>query len=644
VGSCEVAGWDSSTANALCTAVVVSLFLLRFPRSGVTPDLDPSWSAVLGLASAKGWQFARDIVFTYGPAGYLTTPHFHGYSLGARYAFELVFALLVAAGVCLLAWRLSPLPRWLLLGLFVLFPATLHVGPDLPLEVGLLAWGLLCLLQTGRAATLSQVGLVGLTVLAGLSKFTFLVIGGLTVATVATDLVLRGRVKVALAMLGAFACLWLGGWVGFGQNLGNLWMFVSTQLAVSKAYAQAMGLESAPLLWTGGIVTVSLCLAAVLIRSAKALLPGCPGLRWRRGLLFGWLTLILYLSYKHGFVRANGDLFAGFILTFILAVETIPTGFPKLGRLTGTLAVAACLMAVLMINWKDPTHLVDRPGAVLRHLSFHVGTLLRPDEYSRGMSNSLRSAKSTAQLPKTREIVGNASLDVFGQNQGYAVLNDFNYRPRPVFQSYSTCGADLMRLNERHYEGDGAPQFVLFNLAPIDSRFPPLEDSHVLRRLVTDYTTVGSEGPLLLLKRRSESIAPLRLTIVQEGVIRPGEPIDVSRSGGADLWLEIHLEATTRGKLRAFLAKPAEVRLGVWTSPDAAQQFRAPASMLAAGFLASPLLLNNSDLNNLQVQGTRKQPLAYMVSWEPWAAPFWKEQIHYKLYRLEKLQIAADRR
>src|SRR5437867_11889722 len=91
------------------------------------------------------------------------------------------------------------------------------------------------------------------------------------------------------------------------------------------------------------------------------------------------------------------------------------------------------------------------------------------------------------ELPTARNMLGASRLDVIGQDQSYGIFNHLNYRPRPVFQSYMAYNLPLMRLNEQFYLSPEAPDYVLFRLAPIDHKFPPLEDAWTLRCLLINY-------------------------------------------------------------------------------------------------------------------------------------------------------------
>jgi len=253
------------------------------------------------------------------------------------------------------------------------------------------------------------------------------------------------------------------------------------------------------------------------------------------------------------------------------------------------------------------------------------------------MTEIIEARRREAQLPRLRRIIGRASADVFGQRQAYAMFNDLDYRPRPVFQSYAACNARLMRLNEQFYLSKAAPQYVLFQLVALDFKFPPLEDAWVLRDLLINYQPVSAEGLFLLFKAKAKSSEPPRLRLLRQGVVGPGKPIDLREYGDADLWLEIDLSPTVTGRLRQLVYRPPTVRLAAWREParELLVRHRAPASMLAAGFLASPLLLRNEDVLNLYDSNGCARPGAYSVELLPGEEQFWQGAIRFRIYKIE---------
>src|SRR5579859_66878 len=60
---------------AILSALFVSLVCLTVPSVAADLGADASWSAVLQWAHIHGLQFGTQIVFTYGPLGYLLAPY-----------------------------------------------------------------------------------------------------------------------------------------------------------------------------------------------------------------------------------------------------------------------------------------------------------------------------------------------------------------------------------------------------------------------------------------------------------------------------------------------------------------------------------------------------------------------------------------
>lgn len=275
----------------------------------------------------------------------------------------------------------------------------------------------------------------------------------------------------------------------------------------------------------------------------------------------------------------------------------------------------------------------------------NLGTLTHPRDYEREMAEALTAERKAAELPAIRRLVGATPVDVYGNNQASAWLNSFGYTPRPALQSYAAADARIQQWNERFYESADAPHLVLVSLDPIDHRLPALEDSRLLVRLLSDYALVQEENKMLLLERMSRA-SPQRC-LVSHGIVRLGEPIRLECGPAEGLWLELQLDRTLLGKARKFFYKDAELRLRVLdqrptngatgSGSGLPNEFRAPAPMLAAGFLVSPLLLDTRDLSNLYGGKDLRRPAAISIQRATGTESCWEDGVFFKLYRIEKL-------
>jgi hypothetical protein len=617
-------------------AFLIALTCLRIPQNSLTTGLDDSWGGVLVYAHEHGLQFGTDIVFTYGPLGIFSIPAFSPDVAVARMIFEVLQAGMVAAGACLLAWRMTPGRRAAFLAVFVLMSVPVHWGgDDLLVDLGLLVWGMLCRLESIRRPVACAAGLVIFAGVCALIKFTLLVVGSMTIVLLACDLALRGRRNLAAAVTAGFVLVFLAGWSFLGQKLSGLAPFLRNSLTISGGYNQAMGIDGSH--WLGGLLIALAALAAagITIASASFTEGGHAGVR--RGLLLTWLAGLLFLEWKYGFVRADVDhtsCFLGFAPMIALSVAALSVATRRLQWWQCATAAVCVVLALIMLHDLTPGFPARVGGATARRLVRNVGSLLRPFSYLRSGSEAWRQEQSRSQLPKSRALIGRATVDVFGQNQMFAIFNDFNYQPRPVFQSYSAYNQRLMELNGRFYNSAGTPEFVLFNLNAIDGRFPALEDAQALRTLLLNYRLAGEEGDLLLL--RHKQAPPPQLALAGEGDVSAGEAIRPADYGDSNLWLEIDLKPSLPGAVRQTLYKPPAVWLEVRNGNEKLPviNYTAPACMLAAGFLASPGLFDNRDVVNFLEGGPLQRPAAFSVELPPGTEIFWQAKIHYRVYRI----------
>ena len=149
--------------------------------------------------------------------------------------------------------------------------------------------------------------------------------------------------------------------------------------------------------------------------------------------------------------------------------------------------------------------------------------LFLPDCYAAEMRIQLDAARPAAELPHLRQKIGSQPVDIFGQDQAFLLFNDLITLRALYFKSYLAYNASLSLLNQTYYLSPSAPRFVLFNLSPLDRKFPPLEDQGLLMHLLCNYQFIAAESPFLLLEQRS-LLAP-QLTLLRELRAELGEPV-----------------------------------------------------------------------------------------------------------------------
>lgn len=660
--------WQCIGQSALTLAL--ALLFLTAPVPAPDNSVDSSLGAVLSYAHQEHWQYGRDVVFTYGPLGFLMFFYYAPHLAGARLVLDLALCLGVAAGLVLLAWRMPGLWRWLFLVYYAWVAPNLQGRGDFIINTGLCCWAILCAVESGRRLLWAVTTLTILAAFAAAAKISFLVSATILIVLVSIDLGLRGHSgnravgppglqegpirpsvffrrfaasckqslagcrQIALGMLLGYLGLFLLAWVAAGQDVLNLPLFLRNALVVVDAYNQALGYEGLWPVTIAGVFTAIALLVSVTFRTISAFDPQQENRLLRQLLLAAWCFFLGFTAWKHGFVRQDHAFyFLAFAPVLALALEGIPFSSSRLRLVARISTVLTCIGGITGLAWAQFPEF--RPSLVepMRSLVKNTRTVLHPAQYWRVQGEAMRANAAKSQLPELRRIIGNSTVDVFGQSQAYALNNALNYRPRPVFQSYVACSRKLMDLNARFYQSPSRPEYVLLTMEPLDSKIASLEDAHVLRELLFNYRHVATEGRYLLC--RAASRKPVRLERVRAGSVRAGERIFLDDLD-SPLWLEITLRPSFIGQLRQLLLRPAVTRLAVW-GPDGnlLARRRAPASMLEAGFLLNPLILNNAELPRLFRGEPGRRAREGAIEVLPGEEKFWQKEINYTVYRVE---------
>ncbi len=571
-----------------CTLLLWGRFLL-FPSLVAGAGLDPSWMQVLGHFYKTGAQAGTDYIFTYGPLGYFASAAHDPDLYWPRYAWELIVKLAAAVVITL---TLARLPRrgLTLLGL-ALVGAFVPYHFDTIYQVAVLAAGLLLLEGTGRGWPRAAWLLPLLAVLA-MTKFTYLLLT-LLIALLAEVAVrvrgYRGWASPVLLYLACAAAVWLLS----GQRLTNLPAYLRYSWDIAAGYGEAM---AAP----GDSGDVALAAVAMILALMLLLVAA-----WRNRQSVSHLTEVvllgagLFLGWKHGLIRHDDHamiffgmaLFVGLWLLRLLApsrLSWIAIGCLLACSVGGTLLTAERLRTDLFA-W-----------TVRRTLS-NLTTALHPAERNAELDERRTRQVEKWSLPAVKAVVGQATLDQLSCDQAVVLLNGFNYRPRPVFQSYTAYTPALLRLNASFFRSAAAPEYLLCSLAPIDDRLGGMEDCLALREILCRYYPVLREQQFVLFARvppREETAAAEPETVCRR-TVHFGEVVKLDAMPGCYQVLTLRVSPSLRGRAWGAVFKRDVLHLEFQQASGASIRRRLVPALAEEGFLVNPLVGTTADLVRL---------------------------------------------
>jgi hypothetical protein len=594
--------------------VVAGMFLYVFSRFvpcssvddyPIIDEIDNAWAQVLHVAFSRHWQFGQDIVFTYGPWGFLARGYYpptYPVSVIAWIILSLVF---LCAG-----WRLAChlSDNRLVAGLWLVgFTAAASIPAGDDFNARLVAWGVLLLflhffVEEGVFTPIQALLAVSLGWLS-LVKFTGLMESVMMVAVIAADNISRHRRFPWIVPLWVASLVFF--WVAAGQHLSSLGPFLCNSWRITSGYTEAMMLTDK----TGARDAVCFLLIAVLLCALTG------RVAWARHRFLGALPLaglgtILFIVFKLGYVRNDRHEIISATALVLISLVCLAVAWPGRKRAAGAascLLIASTLFASSVFNcWLPGNGLWKQLAG-----TFSIYNLLAPvaGPYSGYLrSNYEKNLASERKAHPLPPIEGDA--DLYSYEQTILFAHTLPYQPRPVIQSYSAYTPELAEMNAAHLRTARAASNILFAIQPINDRFPSLEDGRSWPELLTLYDLKGAsddKGTFLLLSRAAAA-REFHLTPLQNTSARFGEPVTLPAATNGPVWVEIEIKKSLAGTVVATLYKPPVLMLTVSLQDHTQRRFRLVPGMAGSGFLLSPLIADTRSFAALASTG--RQDLA----------------------------------
>ena len=639
--------WSKAGKWLLPSSAFIYLFSLFFPwvsASSLRPD--DSWELALHAAFEHHLQFGRDLVIAFGPWGFL----FGGY-YPPTFSIAVMVWTLLAFVFWWAGWRVAchfsanKLFSWFW---FIGFAGIAGMRIDQNFDVRMVGWTLLLLFLyffvEDRPLSARQVLLVVSSGMLALTKFTGMIGMTAVVVVIAADNVFRRRRFPWIVPLFAASILFF--WIVAGQSLSLLWPFLRYSWVLAGGYTEAM-------MWTaaGEIEDMGWLLAAT-----ATLIAMTGYVAWVRRRFFGifpviGLGAILFLNFKHVCGR-----------------------YDQIHEVTAALELLLVTLACLAVTWPVwqkkrwwvwPANLLALGGIGLfcsstfnrcyreNHLpeerlwvdfawTLNIGNILAPAKLLRDPAHlqkiyekNLAEVRMKYPLPLIE-----GTVDVYPWNQAVVIAHDLQYDPRPLMWSCLTYAPELAELNAAYLRSAHAPDYILFDINPMNNDFPSMEDGLSWLELLTRYDVKDVTGQFVILKR-SPRPREYHLTSLADVPVRLGEPVTVVTNDGP-LWAELEINQTFLGAVVATLYKPPALKLTVSLQDGRQLVFQVVTGMARSGFLLSPLIqdkasfvLLNSPGGWRNLTGLQIKSIAIFAATQSGSTPCYRSLLRLRLYRLD---------
>lgn len=541
--------------NTIATIVfgvgVFYVFLLCFPPLHfiIFPGVD-SWTYALSYLPQQDISFGKDVIYTYGPLGYLVSGSLLPENIQQVAGFKVMLHGLFLVLAAIQFWKISSIRGRLFWVFSVLCAYHSLIALDYLLVLGyllVLSWvpslrgrrGLAIAVLLGSWAGFSALVKFTAGVMAfgallmywlghlyqrhrcesrhqGFQEAMVVLLTATASAMAVTFVGLHGDVSLGLLRLlpsVAIALLW--GWttqrylkrnprcLAFSASLGwvssvavfGLTLFVRVLMTerpsllrfVLGSLQVSSGYSSAMSV-IGPSVELGLAIALVVI-----LLTFFYRCATRQSLgLFLALTFILWIVLKHGFVRQDAHVFMFFFVTpFLLSVAVQPRPRHPTRRFAGVIMVL--MVAVTGFYWQFPW-VFDHPK-----IGWNLSLIPQPQLVLNRMAYldfsqvfaEVQAANQQTLLPFTlgdevRANLDEKTVDAIPWDLSLMPANDLNWQPRRTLQSYTNY-TEFLDTWTAEGLAEQPPEAILYNFADLDGRHPFFSEPATFFHVLSHY-------------------------------------------------------------------------------------------------------------------------------------------------------------
>lgn len=316
------------------------------------------------------------------------------------------------------------------------------------------------------------------------------------------------------------------------------------------------------------------------------------------------LAPALFAVWKYGMARED-YLHSGMLFLFVLTIAVfIMLSVERLKILSITLSLAIVFLFYLNLKnsfYFEPPSLSFNGFSNLYYLATDYKSII--DTCEKGSERNIKRNRLDENL---RKEIGESSTDIYPWDYSFIPANNFNWRPRPVLQSYACYTPWLDLENAKHFNSSKAPDFLVWELRKIthdihngtfegiDGRYLFNDQPEAVLSILANYKIVNRQGgifPVLVFKKRDN---PLILNRKSLGEVKTGwnQWIDVPKTKEGLIRFKVLIERNLLGSVKSFLYKDESCYIYYYLTNGQIRMFRIVPKNAAQGLWVNPLPMN----------------------------------------------------
>jgi len=567
------------------------LSMLNIPSRIATTNLDQSWAQCLSYFYEKGFQPGIDYIFTYGPLGWLRTGAFNSFLFTSSLLLKSTLLIIYVIFLQRLLKKMESKSLQIFTVLFFVLSYRI-----IYLNLALLLFFELAYIKnekpySGLLKTLYFVILVVISY----TKFSYFIFifSSFVLYVLFNFIKTRDFIKCGkIAFIIIF--LYFAVWYLATFNYVSLFYWAYASYQITKSYTSSMATFR-----NNEIIAIGIFVACFLFSFYSFYTSYKKNKSTSLLLVFIIFCLYSFLIFKSSFVRYGPGHVAIFSSCYPVALIFLLSYFDENFKMPYKFImfpVIVILSMIILIFYCWQFRPLDKQiGGVFRRIDRNISSFGSLSEYKQKIRKKRQSLKARLSSKKLKKIIMNSTVDIIQVNhQGMLLLNEYNYSPRPVFQSYLAYNSFLKKKNLRFYMDDlTAPEYLIFKAYTIDNRFPLQDDSLSLLYIFQRYSILDRDEQYLILERNRE--APIVSSIItEEKTIFLNKPFKTHFSDKCFYTISLEFRRNILGKIANFLYKNPVIYMKI----NKKHIYRINPDNFKDEVLISPSLITNNDILN----------------------------------------------
>jgi hypothetical protein len=315
------------------------------------------------------------------------------------------------------------------------------------------------------------------------------------------------------------------------------------------------------------------------------------------------IVLGLFATWKHGMAREDYSHVHGLFI-YVASCLLVFILFQK-DKMYLNIVLSVVTVFIFLINEKNAIGYHSPEYSIFRGDRF-LDFVTNFSELKEEAENTSQKNIAVNELPKdVRNVISNSTVDIYPWDYSIIAVNQLNWRPRVVIQSYAAYTSWLDGQNADHFNSKQAPDYLIWELNKIstdvnggdmnsiDDRYLLNDEPQTMLQLLKHYDYYYSDKKFHIVKKRN---VPFSLTNRDIGHTESewGEWINVPDVNKNLLRAKLHFSKTFFQLMKSFLYKDEQFWIYLQLKNGAIHKYRIVPKNAEDGLWITPYIYNTN--------------------------------------------------